>query len=389
MSNPRVLLVDDEPAILEGIQRLLRKQYDITLANTPQAALDAIDDARPFAVVVSDMRMPGMNGAQLLARFYQRTPDTVRMLLTGQADLDAAVSAVNDGHLFRFLTKPCPHDQFAPALAAAVEQHRLITAERVLLEQTLLGTTRALTELLSLLDPRSFGLAERQHERVREVAQRLELRNAWQAEIASMLSGIGYAVLPGDVLAKVSSGAPLDEDEKGMIARVPAMVDRVFGNIPRLESVREVLRYQNRRFDGDRTPGPDKEAIPMGARILKAVADLGVEEARKGSAEAALLALHERPGEYDPEVLAVLVELFGVRPPEINLLALKEIRIGMVLASDVTTKTGTLLVAKGQRVTLQLLDRLRNFDERVGVNEPIPCEVARENASSRDSSRSA
>ena len=183
MSLSRVLLVDDEPAVLEGIQRLLRKQYDITLANGPQAALDAIDPARPFAVVVSDMRMPGMNGAQLLSRFYERTPDTVRMLLTGQADLDAAISAVNDGHLFRFLTKPCPHELFAPALAAAVEQHRLVTSERVLLEQTLLGTTRALTEMLSLLDPGTFGAAMRQHERVRTLAGKLQVKQAFMARM--------------------------------------------------------------------------------------------------------------------------------------------------------------------------------------------------------------
>jgi response regulator RpfG family c-di-GMP phosphodiesterase len=375
VNRARILLVDDEPAILEGIQRLLRKQYDITLANGGQAALDAIDDARPFAVIVSDMRMPGLSGAQLLARFYQRTPDTVRMLLTGQADLDAAISAVNDGHLFRFLTKPCPYEQFAPALAAAVEQHRLITAERVLLEQTLLGITRALTELLALLDPRAFAAAARQHERVREVAKRLQLKDAWQAEIASMLSSVGYAVLPGEVLAKVHSGATLDEAERGMLARVPEIVERVLGNIPRLEAVREVLRHQARRFDGERTPGPQQEAIPAGARILKAVADLGAEQAKTGSADAALRVLYERPGEYDPKVLEVLAELCGSRPPEIKHLPLKEVRIGMVLANDVTTRSGTLLVAKGQRVTLQLLDRLKNFDQRVGVNEPIPCEV--------------
>jgi response regulator RpfG family c-di-GMP phosphodiesterase len=377
MSNPRVLLVDDEPAVLEGIQRLLRKQYDITLANGPQAALDAIDATRPFAVVVSDMRMPGMNGAQLLARFYQRTPDTVRMLLTGQADLDAAISAVNDGQLFRFLTKPCPHEQFAPALAAAVEQHRLITAERVLLEQTLLGTTRALTEMLSLLDPNVFGSATRQFERVRMIAAKLGLKDAWQAEIASMLSSVGFAVLPPDLVKKVHSGARLDETEAGMVARVPQVVDGVLGSIPRLESVREVLRHQTQRFDAN--GGAQKAEVPIASRILKAVNDLGAAESVAGSASAALKVLHDRAAEYDPDVLRVLSELFGTKPPEVKQLGLREIRIGMVLASDVTTRTGTLLVAKGTRVTLQLLDRLRNFDQRVGVVEPIPCEVEAEN----------
>ncbi len=370
MSLPRVLLVDDEPAVLEGIQRLLRKQYEITLATGPEAALDAIDPARPFAVVVSDMRMPGMNGAQLLSRFYERAPDTVRILLTGQADLDAAISAVNDGHLFRFLTKPCPHERFAPALAAAVEQHRLLTSERVLLEQTLLGTTRALSEMLSLLDPGTFGAAMRQHERVRTLAQMLKVPQAWQVEIASMLSSMGFAVLPSDVVQKLHGGAALDESEQQMLGRVPEIVDRVLGSIPRLEPVRELLRLSTLR-SGD---GAARE-LPMGARILRAVSALGVEEARLGSASLSVQKLLERARDFDPEVLAVLAELCGERLPEVKNLPLTEVRIGMRLASDVKTRTGTLLVAKGQCVTIQLLDRLRNFDQKVGVVEPIPCEV--------------
>jgi response regulator RpfG family c-di-GMP phosphodiesterase len=370
VSLPRVLLVDDEPAVLEGIQRLLRKQYEITLAAGPEAALEAIDPARPFAVVVSDMRMPRMNGAQLLSRFYERAPDTVRMLLTGQADLDAAISAVNDGHLFRFLTKPCPHETFAPALAAAVEQHRLITAERVLLEQTLLGTTRALTEMLSLLDPGTFGAAMRQHERVRALASKLRLERAWQVEIASMLSSMGFAVLPADVVHKLHGGTPLDEAEQQMLGRVPEIVDRVLGSIPRLEPVRELLRLSTLR------PGERRaNELPIGARILRAVSALGVEETKLGSASAAVQKLLERSADYDLEVLSALAELCGERLPEVKNLSLSEVRIGMRLASDVKTRTGTLLVAKGQCVTIQLLDRLRNFDQKVGVVEPIPCEV--------------
>lgn len=373
MSLARVLLVDDEPAVLEGIQRLMRKQYEITIASGPQAALDAIDPARPFAVVVSDMRMPVMNGAQLLARFHERTPDTVRILLTGQADLDAAISAVNDGQLFRFLTKPCPHERFAPALAAAVEQHRLITSERVLLEQTLLGTTRALTEMLSMLEPGTFGAAMRQHERVRTVAARLDVKQGWQIEIASMLSSVGFAVLPAEVVRKFHSGASLDDSEQQMVGRVPEVVDRVLGNIPRLEPVRELLRLSSSASVAGRE-------LPVGARILRAVSALGVQEAKLGSVSAAVQTLLDRAAEFDLDVVSTIAELCGERLPEIKNLPLAEVRIGMRFASDVKTKTGTLLVAKGQSVTIQLLDRLRNFDQKVGVVVPIPCEVPADGA---------
>jgi hypothetical protein len=115
--------------------------------------------------------------------------------------------------------------------------------------------------------------------------------------------------------------------------------------------------------------------VPLGARILKAVSDFGLAETRLRSAEKALKSLEDKVGDYDPDVLAALAELCAAKKPQLKALTLKELRIGMVLADDVKTRNGTLLVGKGQRVTLQLLDRLRNFDQRVGVVEPIPCEV--------------
>ena len=102
MSN-RVLFVDDEPKVLDGIRRQLRNRLDVETANGAAAGLALIESKGPFAVVVSDMRMPEMNGARFLAKVNEIAPDTVRMVLSGQADLDSTVAAVNEGHIFRFL----------------------------------------------------------------------------------------------------------------------------------------------------------------------------------------------------------------------------------------------------------------------------------------------
>src|ERR1700744_1678248 len=127
--RPRVLLIDDDAALLEGLKRRLRSRLDVVGAESGAEAFELIDPARPFAVVVSDMRMPRMDGAAVLREFRKRTPDTVRVLLTGYVDIDSAIKAVNEGNIFRFLCKPVDFDDLNAAIDDAIEQHRLITAE--------------------------------------------------------------------------------------------------------------------------------------------------------------------------------------------------------------------------------------------------------------------
>jgi FixJ family two-component response regulator len=126
----KILFVDDEPAVLDGYQRLLRNQFHISAALAGEQALTLIQSAGPFAVVISDMRMPGMNGAQFLARVRERAPDTVRMLLTGHADLDVAIEAVNEGKIFQFLTKPCEREILVKAIRSGLEKYRVAAAEK-------------------------------------------------------------------------------------------------------------------------------------------------------------------------------------------------------------------------------------------------------------------
>ena len=141
----RILLVDDEQAVLDALCRQHRKRYTLIPACGAGTGLKAITEQGPFAVVITDYQMPWMNGAQFLAKVMDLAPDTVRIMLTGQADLRTAIEAVNRGHIFRFLTKPCEPDVFQSGLDAALEQYQLRHAERLLLEQTL-----GVTELILL-----------------------------------------------------------------------------------------------------------------------------------------------------------------------------------------------------------------------------------------------
>ena len=134
--RPRILIVDDDVQLLDALQRMLRPRFEVTVATDSKEALRVVVAEEPFAVVIADLRMPGMDGVSLLFCIRQVAPDTVSVLLTGHADLEAATAAVNHGDAFRLLTKPCNPAVLFRALEASVERHRLITAGRMHLEST-------------------------------------------------------------------------------------------------------------------------------------------------------------------------------------------------------------------------------------------------------------
>ena len=146
--NRKVLCVDDDMHVLNALQRNLRKQFTIDTALGGEQALALIEQQGPYAVIVADMRMPGMDGVQFLSKAQEKAPDTVRIMLTGNADQQTAIEAVNQGHVYQFLTKPCPLEMLAVALGGGAKQYEWVMAEHELLEHTLSGSVKVLTEIL-------------------------------------------------------------------------------------------------------------------------------------------------------------------------------------------------------------------------------------------------
>lgn len=375
----RLLCVDDEPHVLEGLTRILRRDFVVATATGGSEGIDLLrNDATkddPFAVVVSDMRMPRIDGAAFLRVARQVAPDSVRVLLTGQADLNAAIAAVNEGSVFRFLTKPCPSEVLLSALHAAAEQHRLITSERVLLERTLLGCVKALGDVLAIANPAAFGRAMRLKKHATMFGIREAIENRWQLEVAAMLSQIGSITLPAEVLEKVYLGKWLSAEEEDLVARLPSVAKQILSEIPRLEPVVEILTYQSKCYNGNGPPpGPVRgQAIPLGARILKVLTDFDSLEARGFDPELVLNTMRQRVGWYDPEILEAfaLIRGIGEADTEVQEIRLRDVRVGMVFAEDVVTRVGTILIARGHEVSESLVERIRNIADRVTVVEPI------------------
>ncbi len=372
---PRVLLVDDELNLLEAMVRGLRHSYTVVTAPGGRSAVELMRSEPVFSVIVSDLRMPGMDGVTFLRHARQMAPDAVRMLFSGSGDFDDAIEAVNQGAIFRFITKPCPLPRFKDALDAATEQHRLITAERVLLEQTLQGSVKALAGVLALVSPAAFGRGARARQSIEELALRCNVSERWPVEVAAMLSQMACVALPLDLVEKLYHGLAVNEAEQAMIDRLPALTEELLGNIPRLEPVRKILLYQHKQYDGGGSPqdAVRGEELPWGARALKVIFDLDVLETQGNSAGIAFDILSSRAGWYDPVILKALAEIRGNsgHPAQMKEIPLREVRPGMVFAQDVKSARGLLLIARGQEVTQSLIERIWNFSPTLGIKEPV------------------
>ena len=374
-----ILFVDDDSNLLEGYKRQLRKRFQMVTALGGREGLEIVDTKGPFAVIVSDMRMPEMDGVQFLAEIKKRHPDSVRMMLTGNADLHTAVEAVNEGNIFRFLTKPCSSDTITRALEAGLEQYRLINAERELLENTLRASVNVLTEILSLVNPTAFGRASRTKNYVKHIAKKMNLPELWQYEMASMLSQIGCVTLPQVVLNKIYGRRELTYTEKKMYSSHPKVGCKLLANIPRLEQIAQMIEGQQipfKEYPESDNPTEEELAVTVGAQMLRIAIDFDRLVARAVSPKGALSALRKRKGEYNTKLLDTLDDFEGnTVEVEIKEVEVRELEIGMVTNGHIKSKKGTLLVPMGHEITYTVLERLHNFSHGVGVIEPIQVRV--------------
>src|ERR1022692_768026 len=335
--KPRILFVDDDPLALEGLSRSVYREFKADLAEGPEEGLEKIKNDGPYIVVISDMRMPVMDGAEFLSRVRTLAPDSIRVMLTGYADTEAATRAVNEGRIFRFLNKPVTAEDLTLTLRACVAQYDLMRREKELLEKTLAGAIRVLSEVLHLANPVAFNKGTRICQYVRHIAGKLCLSDTWQYEIAAMLSELGCLTLTPDLLAR----------------------------IPRLELVADMILQQNEvPTDLPRSLSPDAESVRRGAQMLKVSLAFDHLLSTGSERQEALLALSRNPVQYDAQMVAALGDFRLSRgPTELRPIDVRDRRTGMILNENLRSTTGMLLAAKGQEVSHVLVRAVRNFVE--------------------------
>jgi response regulator RpfG family c-di-GMP phosphodiesterase len=375
--NPeRILFVDDDPSLLSGISRQLHGKFQVVTAEGGVEGLRKMEQEGPFAVIVADMRMPDMNGIQLLQKIQSIAPHTVRIMLTGNADLGTAMHAVNEGNIFRFLEKPCHKDTLEWALQSGLELYRHKTAEKELLEKTLYGSVQVLVDILSLTNPMAFSRASRLKTYCGQIAKLLGVGNVWRFELAALLSQIGCVSIPSDTLAKVFSGDELTEDEKKMYNSHPTLGSQLLARIPRLGAVTAAVSGQLKNFKDFPQTEPAGE-LPadqgiLGAQILRVAIDFDTLICRGNDSSHAIGELHTQPEVYNPLIVWVLKSVQTVEVEmETRVVKVRDLNNAMILAEDIRTRSGILVAAKDQEVNLSMRARLGNYLERHDIPEDV------------------
>ncbi len=368
----KVLCVDDEPQVLTGLRLHLRRDYEVLLAQSGEQALALLAQHPDVAVILSDMRMPGMDGASFLARARRLAPLATRLLLTGYADTQSAIRAVNQGHLYRYLTKPCPPQELLTVIRAAAAQHHLQLAERELLEQTLSGSVAALSDTLSIAMPEVYGGISP----IRQLAEALGvlagLQPAWPLRIAAMLLYAGYVGLPRDVAARAVAREALSAAESEMLSHAPAMTRRLLQPIPRMEVVCAIIAQAHDEHD---TPPElaeyDADFVARAAGILRLAMDYRHLRDQDLTPARALEQLALQVQRHPRETLDLLrTHLKADRQFAVVEHELPQLRVGMVLAEGLRTRKGVLVAARDYVISEGLLERLRNYPKN-SLIEPI------------------
>jgi CheY-like chemotaxis protein len=355
----RILCVDDEPRVLQALGRHLRERFEVLTAGSGAEGLEVVKREPDLAVVIADMRMPAMDGATFLRHTRELQPTAVRMLLTGQADIAAAIKAINEGQVFRFLTKPCPPDQLLAVVDEAVRQYELVIAERVLLQRTVVGSIKALADIMSLVNPAVVGRAVRLKRRVSALAVELGLEDRWQIEAAALLSHLGELSLPEGVTRKIGRGDELDPDEAERLQSATQAANRLIAHVPRLEPVSALLTSVTDAADG----GEGRAAADTPAeQVLRLAMEVERLE-RQGFNTQLVLETLTTLNEFPPALIEALQTVMqgGSEELERAEVPVAELELGMILDEDLRTRRDVLIAPRGCDVTPSFLEHIRHF----------------------------
>lgn len=374
----KILLVDDEKNILDAYRRNLQEDFDLTTAISGTEAIEIIKSGKQFTVIVTDYKMPKINGVQLLDQVRILSPETVQIMLTGHADMNAVIDLLNKGTIFRFLTKPCSPEDLIKNIKDGIRQYELVTAERDLLGKTLGGSIRVLTDLLALAKPQAFYRAQRIRSLVKKLASVINNEDYWQIEISAMLSQVGCVTIPDDILKKAYGGRMLTEYEMVMFQNHPLIAAEMIQNIPRMERIAEIIKYQEKNYNGNGIPTDEisGNTIPTGARILKIILDFDKLINAGKEPESALSIMKKQDDIYDKELLqkindALLQNATKSRKFINQELLIKQLTEDMYLAEDIVSAEGVILGSVNQKITRALIITFKNYEINKQIKEPI------------------
>ena len=362
----KVLFIDDDVNILQAFKRSFRKKYNFMTAEDPEQAIYVIKEHGPFTVIVSDMKMPKLDGASFLGRLKTVCPNTVRIMLTGNSDLQTAVDAVNKGEVFRFHNKPCSFEELGVSIDAAIEQYYLHKGELDILENTVAGCLQLLADIVDasrsrLVDDEMLGMG------VRHICNKLHVAFDWQMDVACSLMQIGAITLPSKLFDKNLDIKDLMPEDIDLIFSVPSISAGLIEHIPRLMPISNLLNHAHN--------GQDDIRSSILTIVYAALVPLGHmnQDDRWGYAVG-------HYGDFDVSVVHAFEDWeqkhngIQIKFKEFSAM-IKDLQPGYILCGHVELEDGRILAASGTKLTPMLLKRIVNFSRLHTLKEPIMVKV--------------
>jgi len=418
-----LLIVDDEPNILRSLERLfMEDQYEVITASSPERALQCVGNRRDISLVITDQRMPGMTGSELLAQIRAKIPDAVRIMLTGHADINAVVEAINAGHVYKYITKPWNDEDMKVTVLRALEQYELLLENRRLteltrqqneklrlwnaaletkvqertteieqknreLEQTFVETIRAFARLQEIRAASMGSHSKRVAIASKFVATEMALPpdEVRTIEVAAILHDIGKIGLNDCSLGKQQF--ILDREHRELYGKHPVIGQESIDLVKSLQEPAKLIRSHHERFNGTGFPdGLKGDEIPLGSRIIAVANDFDAITCTTGGKRALQEVTKERGAFYDPDVVDVFLtylsylqtrqeELVKVRLPVSELLS------GNVLARDLVTKYGVMLLPRDETLTAEHVAKIREYVRKGALDDAIYVYLPRKEAS--------
>lgn len=392
--NNKILYVDDEDNLLTSFKSLLRKeQYEIHLLQESDKIDEIIKNHGPFAIVISDQRMPGLDGVGVLEHVSKTSPETVRIMLTGYSDYEDTKRAINQAGIFQYIQKPWNDDILKTIICDSVLQFNLVRQNIMLTEQifsqnneleelidgTVNETVQMLCDLLGYINPHATS----QTERIRKLATvtldllpPVSLQERRDMILAFKLHNIGLAALPPWIQVT------LNKDGLSSIDRFPAarnhqlLAYQLLKNIPRFEGVARIIQFSQKNFDGTGEPVLEPvhgKNIPLGSRILHILSDMEKNSTDNFKGKDVLINLLQRQFKYDDDIINILLG----RQKEIkpigkeSFVAVNNLTPGMVILDNVNTKNNQLMMQANTTLTLSSIILLKHWHEQDPIVEPI------------------
>ncbi len=389
----KVLLVDDDPKVLSAIERLAAGYCKVVGFLDPEEALMWLKINPDAAVIISCVKLPGRGGIAFLEASEHLAPHASRILLTAEQSVGVLKTAVNQARIFMLLTKPCPPAELTKAIEQGIQRYVKYLHERGVLEKTLAGSVKMLIEMLSLFHAEAFQRTAVIRAQAVKIAERLQMKKTWELGMAVMLSPLGEALLPKDILTRYRAAKSLTEQQREILESAPRQTRDLLKNIPQLEKVGEALYLSGRGFDGSGFPedGPVGEEIPLTSRLLKILTDLWYASPDSGVDPAAFEALAINHRQYDPHILEVtrsclLGETLSDDESKVLLCHVRALQAGDILIDDVLTEgTHELVLSRGHKLTQTTIRRLDQYNHVAGVRQPIRVRRANERAAALES----